>query len=204
MLIEALIAEAPIERLNGGVLIWLARLDQAERQTALVRPGEHGATTEFGAVVRTQDLRQAAALRQVIEHAGNGEPAEGASRHDGHGLVGRVIHHRPALYDAPVGRAIEDDVGGPDLVAPLRTKQGLPVDDGDLLPAAPFHLETSLGIQPVDPLVIDDVALLPQFQIDHAGAIAPVAMGQGDDAIAQARAWIRPRHVAQRRGTQRH
>jgi len=48
--------------------------------------------------------------------------------------------------------------------------------------------------------VIDHAAFLPQLQIEHAGPIATVPMGQGDDAIAQVGVLIRARHVPQGRG----
>ena len=69
--------------------------------------------------VAGEDARDAASERQPIEDACDRHAPEGPRRHNGHSLGGRIVDNRQALHDPPVGRAVEDDVGGPDLVRRL-------------------------------------------------------------------------------------
>jgi hypothetical protein len=41
-----------------------------------MRPAQHGASTEFGAIIGSQDTGQAALVRQPVEHPGDGETPE--------------------------------------------------------------------------------------------------------------------------------
>jgi hypothetical protein len=93
----------------------------------------------------------------------------------------------------------EDKVRRPDLVRLLRAKEWLTVGDGDLLPAPALQLEAGLCVEPVDPLVIHAIASLAQLRIDQAGAVPPMPVRQGEDAIPQRRIRVGP-HVPQRRG----
>ena len=69
-------------------------------------PRQHGAATEFWAVVCAQDAREAASECQTIEDACDGHAPEGTRRHNGHGLGGRIVDNRQALHDPPVGRPV--------------------------------------------------------------------------------------------------
>ncbi len=69
------------------------------------------------------------------------------------------------------------------MVAELWAQQRLPVLQRHLLPAPAFHLQAGLGVQPIDPLVIDHAAFLPQLQINHAGPIATVPVSECDDPV---------------------
>ena len=104
---------------------------------------------------------------------------------DGNGLVGRIVDNHQALERAPGGNAVEDEIPGPDLVGAARTDQRLPFAHRNLLaPAAP-HLQLLERVQPLDPLVIDELAGLPQLQIDHPRSVATMPLRQGDDPLAQ-------------------
>ena len=52
VLVEAFIAQPAVERFDVGVLVRLARFDQAQRYLVRMCPGEHGASAELLAVVR--------------------------------------------------------------------------------------------------------------------------------------------------------
>ena len=52
--------------------------------------------------------------------------------------------------------------------------------------------------------MIDHAAFLPQLEINHPGAVAPVPMRQRDDALAQTGVLVRARLVSQRRGAHAH
>lgn len=55
----------------------------------------------------------------------------------------------------------------------------------DLLAFAFPYLQTSFDIQVVNPFVVDDLAGLPELEIDHAGAVGAMALRQSDDLVLQ-------------------
>lgn len=63
VLVQTFVAKATIGRLDVSVLSELAWLDQSQRATALVRPGQHRASAEPFPVVDAGDLRQARVTR---------------------------------------------------------------------------------------------------------------------------------------------
>jgi len=52
VLVQALIAQATVERFDMRGLIWLSGLDLLQRHPAEVRPGQHRPTGELAPVVR--------------------------------------------------------------------------------------------------------------------------------------------------------
>jgi len=105
--VQAFVAEPRVERFDIGVLIRLARLDQPQGKSTLVRPCQQRAPAELRAVVGAQDLREPARGGQLLEHARDRQSAEGASRHDRYGLGGGIIDDGQALQLPALGRAIE-------------------------------------------------------------------------------------------------
>ena len=63
---EAFVAQAAIERLDVGILVRLARLDQAKLHTALLRPGHHRLAAELFAVVAANHPWQATTEREAV------------------------------------------------------------------------------------------------------------------------------------------
>src|SRR5690606_36897387 len=61
VLIETLVAQSAVEGFDVGVLVGLARLNQAQRDTVTVRPDQHGSACECLAVVGADDRGPAAA-----------------------------------------------------------------------------------------------------------------------------------------------
>ena len=121
-------------------------------------------------------------------------------RHDGHGLVRGIVHHGQVLDHPPFGGAIEHEVHRPDVIGRLRTPQGLPIGHRHLLAPPPLHLEVGFGIQPFHPLVVDPLSGLAQLQVNHAGAVAAMPLGQGNDLLPQGLVTIRRRLVAEGTG----
>ena len=67
-----------------------------------------------------------------------------------------------------------------------RPTQRLPLAHRHLLPLAPPHLQRSLLIQPLDALVVHQLAaFLPKLQVDHPDAVALVPLRQRHDPLAQ-------------------
>ena len=133
--------------------------------------------------------------RQAVQDAGDRQSPEGPRRDNRHGLMGGVVDNGQARHDPPIRRAIEDEVRGPDLVATLGAHQWLAVGDRDLLASTALQLEPGLRVQAIDSFVIDDVAGLPQLQIDHPGPIASMSLRQVNDPIPDDRIAIGPWHV---------
>ena len=80
-------------------------------------------------------------------------------------------------------------------VATLGAHQWLAVGYRDRLASTALQLEPGLRVQAIDPCVIDDVAGLPQLQIDHPGPIASMSLRQVNDPIPDDRIAIGPWHV---------
>jgi hypothetical protein len=169
-----------------------------------VRPRQHGAPAEFFPVIRPKNARQPTLEREAVEDADNGQSPQRACRDDRHRFRRGVIDDGQALQHAPFRRPVEDEIRRPHLVRRLRPDQRLAIDYRHLLPSPTLHLEPRLRVGPIDALVIHGAPFLPELQIDHASPIAPMPMGQRDDAVAQARVGIGPRHVAQRRRAHAH
>ena len=62
-----------------------------------------------------------------------------------------------------------------------------------------FNWSRASGVQAIDPFVIDDVAGLPQLQIDHPGPIASMSLRQVNDPIPDDRIAIGPWYVPEGR-----
>ncbi len=45
--VQAFVAQTSVERFDVGILIWFSGLDLPQLHTTLMRPVQHGATTEF-------------------------------------------------------------------------------------------------------------------------------------------------------------
>jgi|GEM_PF-4777051 len=68
MFIEAFIAKLSVERLDAGVLTWLARLDQAQLYAAFVCLCDHGLATELFSAIAANNHRQAPSDGQAIQN----------------------------------------------------------------------------------------------------------------------------------------
>lgn len=109
VIVPAFVPEAVIERLDVGVLLGLARLDQEQVIAARMRPGEHRPASELLAVVRADGLRLAAGQRRLVQDAGQSMTADGAL-----GLVRSIMHHGQALHDPAVRGRVDHEVVVPD------------------------------------------------------------------------------------------
>src|SRR5260221_1437472 len=85
-----------------------------------------------------------------------------------------------------------------------RSDQRLPFSHGDLFaPPAP-DMQLLEPIQPLDPLVVDELAGLPQLEVNHANPVTPVTLREGDDPSSQRMGAIGTRLVTQRASTHAH
>lgn len=185
VLVQALIPEPAIERLDVGDLVGFAGFNQEELNATGMRPGQHGPAAELLAVVGSDRLGQATRLGQLIEDAHELIPAHCPLGDDGHGFMGRIVNDGQALEAAPFSRPVKHEIHRLHLVGGQRSLQGMAVGNRDLLPLAPSHLQACLGIQPIHAFVIDDLPGLPKLQIDHPSPITTMSLGEGYDFLPQ-------------------
>ena len=107
LLVEALIAEPAVERFDIGVLIGFARFDQAQGDTAFMRPGQHGSAAELLGIIRAQHPREATDKRKAVECPGHRSSPEGASGDDGNRFGRGIIDNRQTLDHASIGRSVD-------------------------------------------------------------------------------------------------
>lgn len=69
MFVQTLVTEPPVQRFDVGVLVWLAGLDQSQRDSLAMRPRQHGFAGELRAVVGADDGRCAALRADPVEDA---------------------------------------------------------------------------------------------------------------------------------------
>jgi hypothetical protein len=86
------------------------------------------------------------------------------------------------------------------LVASGRTN-GRRSATGTFLRCRRTHLQSGLGIQVPDPLVTNREALLAELQVNHAGAVAPMPVGNGHNLLALRPITVHGRPIAQAAGT---
>ena len=161
VLVEALIAEPAVERFDLGVLIGCARFDQAQSDTAFMRPGQHGSAAELLGILRAQHPREATDTRTAVEGPGHRSSPAGASGDDGNRFGRGIIDTRQTRDHASIGRSVEHDVGGPHVVGCLRAHQGLSTGDRDLLPSSASDLQLGFGVQPLDAFVVHPMTGAP-------------------------------------------
>lgn len=116
VLVEAFVAQAAVEALDVGVLVRLAWLDQAQLNTALVRPRHHRLAAELLAVVSADHLWQTPCQRQPIQHPRYAVAGDGPLHLDRHRLVCGIVDDGQGLEHPALGGAVEHEVHRPDLV----------------------------------------------------------------------------------------
>lgn len=68
--LKQFVAQPAVEALDVGVLVRLPRFDQPQGDAAPVRPGQHGPSLEFLAVVRADDCGLVSTLTELVEQTG--------------------------------------------------------------------------------------------------------------------------------------
>src|SRR5215212_3171034 len=76
----------PLKDSTYAFCVGLPGVISQKREAALVRPGEHGAPTELGAVVGAQDLREPPSCCELLQHARDGTAPERPRGHNRDGL----------------------------------------------------------------------------------------------------------------------
>ena len=101
VLIQALVAEPAVERLNKGVLDRPARFDEAQSDTSPLRPVEHGFRCSFRPIVEGNLLRQTTNLAETDDVQNPQLPA------------GRELIRHEVERPAGIGLGLDDDKQAP-------------------------------------------------------------------------------------------
>lgn len=99
-------------------------------------------------------------------------------RDNRNGLVRRIVDNYEALERAPGSHLIEHKIHRPNLVRAARPHQRLPFGSRDLLAPPTPDMQLFERVPPLSALVVDDLASLPELQVDHPNPISPMALRQ--------------------------
>lgn len=142
-------------------------------------------------------LGHAAGRGHVIEDPRDVLPADGPLRYNGNRLMRGIVHDRQTCDGAAFRAAVKHEIHRPDFIRGRRSHEGLPLAHRHLLAVAAPHLQLGFGVEPFNPLVLHHLTLLPHLQVNHAGPVPPVAMGEGDNGLPELTVPIRRGAVAQ-------
>src|SRR5690554_593700 len=102
VLVQAVVPEAPFERLNVSVLVGLAWLDQKQSHAPLIPPCQDVLTAELFAVIGSDCLRQTTGQRQTIKDARHCLAVITALNRTANGFMGGIIDDRQTLNYAAI------------------------------------------------------------------------------------------------------
>jgi hypothetical protein len=162
VLVQALIAEAPVETLHVAILHRSPGLDRVPLETLLVGPLIDRAAHELGSVVAADLPRQSASLLQFFQYAHHAHSTQRGVDLDRQALPRVVIHDVQGTKPPPRAERIGHEVHRPHLVGCQGRRQRLA--HCAALPAtlAP-QCQLFLYVQPVHALMVD----LPSFALQQ-------------------------------------
>lgn len=162
VLVEQLVAEAPVEALDAPVLHRPARLDEVQLDIGLSRPAEHRIARELGAVVELQGRRQAPQTGESREGAHNAITGKREIHLDADRLAGEIVHDRERSIFATVTEHVVHEVERPALIWTADGRDGVTADVAHTALAPGTQLKPFNAIDPMNALVVDDKAFTPQ------------------------------------------
>ena len=187
VLVEAFVAEPPVEAFDEGVLGRLAEVDEVEADAVAPGPLVEHLADHLRPVVQDDLLGQPAGLGQALQ-----DPHDTGTRQRGVDLDRRafareVVDDVQRPHALTGGQEIVLEVHGPALVRRLWHQHGLALDPGQPLPLALAHLQALLGIHPVHRLVIDPPTLAAEQGMQAPIAQTPALARQLLEPLAQRR-----------------
>ena len=102
MLVQAFVAEPPVEALHEPVLLRLAGRDGVPQHAILLLPVRDRVRRQLGAVAADDHCGSAAEFRDLVGLAPNPQTREGRVDHQGEALAGVVVDDRQHSEPAPV------------------------------------------------------------------------------------------------------
>lgn len=199
VLVEALVPKLAVEALDVGVLDGLARPDEVQLHPAAVGPLVHGPAREFRPVVTGDDLGQAAELGDLVEQGRHALAPDGEVHEEYQAFARKDVHEREGLEPAAAHERVEDEVHGPTLIGPRRSRQGH-AEIGCLpFPLLQTERQLFFAIDPLDLLVVHFESLLVPYEPNDPGLpVALMPLSDAPDELAQRSIILAPCLVAQR------
>lgn len=169
-LVEEFVPHSPVEGLAEAVLHRTTRRDVVPLDADLLRPEQDGVRGELRSVVADDELRLAVPGDERRQFAGH-PPARDRSIWDrGEALFFHVVDDVEHAEPLPGRHLIVNEVERPTGIGARFDDHRRTGSDGPLAAAAPANRQTFLAVEPLGPLVVHDVSLLPQQNVQ-----APIA-----------------------------
>ena len=177
-LVQQLVTQAPVEALIEAVLLWLAWRDVVPAHAGVVGPGQDGVEVYSVplslTMVSGRPRCRMTASNSRTTRAPDSEVSATSARHSRVQLsiTVRMRKRRPSvIWSATTRRAARSSqVQRPALVGDQRQVQRSPRAHRSLPAAAPAHRQPFLAIDPLNPLLVDRMALAPQQDVQAAVA----------------------------------
>ena len=182
MLIQALVAQAPVQALDKAVLLRLAGGDVVPRDRTLLLSAKDGVRGQRGAVVRDDHQRLAPSRDDPVEFAC--DPLSRQRRVDDQRQARprAVVDHDEDPEAASIVERVGDEVQAPALVRLLAHGSRCPRAKGPFANTPPAHRQSVLPIAPEELLVVQREALPPQQDEQTPVAEAAALAGQAAQA----------------------
>jgi len=181
VLVQAFVAESPVEALDVAVLHGPAWLDQDVPDAATLRPSDERPAGELRAVVGSHGRWVATEQGGLIQKPGDVLAAHAVVHRNVHAFMAEVIGYGQTLQPPAIGQAVAHKVHAPHLVDSLCQVQGRPLRrwPADLLALA--HGQIRITVQAIHPLVIDAREIRSKKIMHTPIAKAPAGVGDLDD-----------------------
>src|SRR5918993_1147470 len=160
--VEQLVAEAPVERLDPGVLPRRTGIDEHGGDIVEPTPVGNGVSDELGTIVEPDEPRRATSRGEAVEGGDHGVGVDGAIDDDRRALARVLVDDVEQLEGAAVDGDVELEVHRPQSVRADRAhRPDVGADPGEpLLAALVGHLQAFVTPQAPDPLVVEVPARL--------------------------------------------
>ena len=174
MLIEAFIAEPPIETLHESVLGGLAGLDIVPFHTSRLGPFQDRVTGELRAIVRNNHLRLASPTDEALEFARHPLTRQRRVHQDSQAFSAVIIDDAERPDPSTIAERVGHKVEAPSLIGAFRDQHGPPRSDGTLATTTLTNSEPFFLVETVNLLVIG-MMTLPVEQNAQATIAKPSA-----------------------------
>jgi len=155
VLVEAFVAEPPVEALHVAVLVRLSRLNEVQSGSVLFGPDLESAARELRPVVADDRFWPAATLAHELGQHPRDQPARDRALHSNRQtLPGAVVDDVERSKAGPATDLIGGEVHRPALVR-LGWGRRLLRSANEPLTCTLSHLQPLLAVEPVDLLVVD-------------------------------------------------
>ena len=186
--VEQLVAQAGVEALHVPVLPWAAGRDVGRSGTHRGDPVLHCLGDELWPVVRPDVSGHAAQDEEVGQNLDHISGFQFAIDADRQAFMGELVDHVEHAVPPSVMGSILDEVVRPNVIAVLRAQPDARAVREPQTAAFGLllrNLQPLTPPDPLDPLVIDQPARMPQQSCNLAVAVTAILAGQLDDVGGQ-------------------